>query len=76
MKHSIVKTESTPDGVTITLANGVVVCLSSNDGYVHLHFSGIVLTQDSLVATSCHAMNGDRMKLANYVDLVYSPRKP
>ena len=39
--HNIHKVESTIHGVKITLNNGVVLDISSNKNYFHLHFSGV-----------------------------------
>ena len=81
-ENTIVKTEVRPESIAITLENGVTVHISSNPTYLHLSFSGIDLnSQDKggsyLLATSFAHGPSDvpTLKLANYVDLVYTPRK-
>jgi len=73
--HAIVKTEVTGDNIRVTLANGVTFDVSSNKGYLHLHFSG---TKDHIVATPCHNYPDiaiPKMNLSNYLDLAYTPSR-
>jgi len=39
--HDIVRTATEETSVELGLANGVTINISSNDGYIHLSFSGI-----------------------------------
>lgn len=63
MNHKIVKTEATQDYIEIVLANGTKVCVSSNNGYIHIHMSGINVDQP--IKTENIA--------ANQLDIRYTP---
>lgn len=74
MKTQIVKSEITHDAVRIHLANGVSIDIVSSPGHLHCHFSGI---KEGIIATP-FAQGPDnlgKLKLANYVDLKYTPSK-
>ena len=77
--NEIVKCEVTRDTVTLTLANGVSVGISSNTNYLHLSFSGIqeINPDGHLLNATPFAFGGvegiEPLKLANYVDLEYKP---
>jgi hypothetical protein len=77
--HKITKTEVTSSEVSITLANGVTIHLSSNPGYLHIDFSGIKeLPEGHLLKASGyhHAPKGlPSLPLANYVDISYLPSR-
>ena len=68
--HTITKVESTACDVKITLANGVVLHISSNPNYLHCHFSG---AKDLVATPFAHQpqLELNRLPLANYVDLEY-----
>jgi len=70
--HRIIKTEVTDDGVIIKLQNGVEVRFSSNPDFLHLHFSGII---GGISATSFAYTEAEKLSLANYVDIEYSPSR-
>ena len=75
--HEIVKTQSTKHDVTLTLENGMVIQVCSNDGYVHVHFSGIGSGQ--VTATPMSHL-GESLKqeldVSNYINLFYpNPEK-
>jgi hypothetical protein len=72
--HTIVKTEVTLFGVTISLWNGVTVYLNSNKDHIHLSFSGTELPVK--VTPFAHSGNDlPSLEIANYVDIVYKPTK-
>lgn len=71
--HEISKLEATDGSVVITLANGVTVNLSTNPGYLHLHFSGI---KGRLSASAFHNQPEiPSLDLANYLDVTYTPSR-
>lgn len=43
MENKIVKVESTSRDVKISLEDGTVLVVNSNDGYLNFHFSGVAL---------------------------------
>lgn len=59
--NKIIKTEVTPDHVEITLDNGTKLYVSSNPGYIHVHFSNIDIEQPIEVDN----------KAANQLDIKY-----
>ena len=61
--HAIERLEATRHSLTITLANGVTVVVASNEGYMHLHLSGI--------GTNPIKVN---QQAANNVNIGYVPR--
>lgn len=81
--HTIVKTELTNSTVRITLANGVTVDLSSNEGYVYMSFSGIKEITPADGSNECLLIAGGfhnhldlpHVKLANYLNITYKPNK-
>lgn len=70
--HDIVKTEVTKGAVTLALENGVRIHIASNDGRVHVHFSGIGDSQ--VVASPLGHLDEDpkqKLTVANEINLFY-----
>jgi hypothetical protein len=71
---TITKTEIATTHARFTLSDGMTIDLSFNEGYTHVSVSG---NEGHLIVTPfAHSgMELPTLKLSNFVDLKYTPRK-
>jgi hypothetical protein len=74
--NDIVESVVCPQAVTLTLRDGTAIYLSSNTGYLHLHFSGLGEKQLTASVNHLGQIPEQELKLANYVNLFMAKPPP